>query len=144
MADRDVIDRAAELLEAAVTVVPARRKGWRTAYATRVSGPRAVGWMERLRPLMGVRRQRQIDAAMASHAPNPGLRLDDERATQALHRLAQGEAVRDVAARFGASVWCIYDLRLGRTHKHLPRPSVQGGDVLRGDQEGRREQDRAA
>jgi hypothetical protein len=80
--------------------------------------------MTLLRPLMGVRRQRQIDEAIASHAPNPALRLDDERATEALLRLAQGEPVREVAERFGASVWCIYDLRLGRTHKHLPRPAI--------------------
>ena len=127
MADRDVIERAAKLIEAGITVVPARREGWRTAYATRLSGPRAVRWMERLRPLMGVRRQRQIDEAIASHAPNPALRLDNERATEALLRLAQGESVRQVAKRFGASVWCIYDLRLGRTHRHLPRPATQNG-----------------
>jgi hypothetical protein len=30
--------------------------------------------------------------------------------------------VREVARRYGVSVWCIYDLRSGRTHKHLARP----------------------
>jgi hypothetical protein len=127
MADRDVVDRAAELLHAAVTVIPARREGWRTAYATRVSGGRAVQWMRQLRPLMGHRRQEQIDRAIASHAPDPTRRLDDERAAEALLRLARGESVREVAERFNASVWCIYDLRLGRTHKHLPRPADQPG-----------------
>jgi hypothetical protein len=32
--------------------------------------------------------------------------------------------VRRVAERFGASIWCIYDLRLGRTHTHLERPAA--------------------
>jgi transposase len=47
--------------------------------------------------------------------------LGDERAAEALARLAGGESVREVAERFGTSVWCIYDLQLGRTHTHLSR-----------------------
>jgi hypothetical protein len=61
MADRDIVDRAAELLDCAVSMIPARRNGWRDAYCVRVRGPRAVEWMRRLRPLMGHRRQTQID-----------------------------------------------------------------------------------
>jgi hypothetical protein len=76
-------------------------------------------WMQRLRPLMGERRRGQIDRAVASYAPDPRRLLDDERATEALFRLANGESVRQVAERFGTSIWCIYDLRLGRTHRHL-------------------------
>jgi hypothetical protein len=119
MFDRDIIQRAGALLGVAVTVVPSRREGWKTAYCVRVRGARAVLWMQRLRPLMGERRQRQIDRAMASHGPDPRRLLDDERASEALFRLANGESVRQVAERFGTSIWCIYDLRLGRTHGHL-------------------------
>jgi hypothetical protein len=77
--------------------------------------------MERLRPLMGIRRPEQIDRAIASHGPDPRQLLNDERAEEALARLARGESVRQVAERFGTSIWCIYDLRLGRTHAHLSR-----------------------
>jgi hypothetical protein len=128
MADRDVVDRAAALLECAVTIVPARREGWRTAYSARVRGARAVAWMKRLRPLLGSRRQEQIDRALACHGHDPTRLLDDERATDALKRLSRGESVRQVAERFGTSIWCIYDLRLGRTHRHLPRAPDRGGD----------------
>jgi hypothetical protein len=124
MADRDIVDRVAALLECAVTVVPARRDGWRTAYSTRVGGPRAVEWMRRLRPLMGSRRQKQIDRAVACYAPDPTRLLDDTRAVEALALLARGDSVRQVAERFGTSVWCIYDLRLGRTHRHIRRPDA--------------------
>ena len=124
MVDRDIVERAGALLGAAVTVVPSRREGWKTAYCVRVRGARAVLWMQRLRPLMGTRRQAQIDRAIASYAPDPRRRLDDERATEALGRLARGESVREVAERFGTSIWCIYDLRLGRTHAHLARPEA--------------------
>jgi hypothetical protein len=121
MADRDIIDRAAVLLDCAVSVVPARREGWRTAYCVSVRGPRAVEWMRGLRPLMGYRRQAQIDRAVACYAPDPTRHLDDERAAAALKRLARGESVREVAERFGTSIWCIYDLRSGRTHRHIAR-----------------------
>jgi len=80
--------------------------------------------MTRLRPLMGIRRREQIDRAVASYAPDPRRLLDDDRAADALARLARGESVRQVAARFGTSIWCIYDLRLGRTHTHLERPQA--------------------
>jgi hypothetical protein len=124
MADRDIVDRAGALLGSAVWVVPSRRAGWRTAYTVRVRGARGVLWMQRLRPLMGTRRQAQIDRAIASHGPDPRRLLDDERATEALARLANGESVRRVAERFGTSIWCIYDLRLGRTHAHLARSAA--------------------
>lgn len=124
MADRDIVDRAAVLLDCAVGMIPARRDGWRDAYCVRVRGPRAVEWMRRLRPLMGHRRQGQIDRAIACYAPDPTRHLDDERAAAALERLAGGESVKEVAQQFGTSVWCIYDLRLGRTHKHLKRPKA--------------------
>jgi hypothetical protein len=79
--------------------------------------------MERLRPLMGERRQLQIERAIACYAPDPTRHLDDRRAAQALEDLSRGDSVREVAERFGTTIWCIYDLRSGRTHKHLPRPS---------------------
>jgi hypothetical protein len=126
MVDRDIVERAAALLGVAVTVVPSRRDGWRTAYGARVRGSRAVLWMRRLHPLMGARRRAQIERAVASHGPDPRRRLDDASAVEALAHLANGESVRAVAERFGTSVWCIYDLRLGRTHAHLPRPDGVG------------------
>jgi hypothetical protein len=119
MVDRDVVERAGTLL--GVTVVPSRREGWKTAYCVRVRGSRAVLWMKRLRPLMGARRRDQIDRAVASYGPDPRRLLDDERASEALARLARGESVRQVATRLGTSIWCIYDLRLGRTHTHISR-----------------------
>jgi hypothetical protein len=122
MTDRDVVERAAAMLDSAVMVVAPRRAHWKTTYAVRLSGSRAVVWMLRLRSLMGTRRREQIDRAIASYAPDPRRVLDDARAADALKRLAEGESVRQVAERFGTSIWSIYDLRLGRTYQHLPRP----------------------
>jgi hypothetical protein len=122
MTDRDVVERAASMLEAGVMKVRPRKKHWKMTYAVRVRGPRAVVWMKRLRPLMGERRRAQIDRAIASYAPDPRRVMNDSAATEALRRLADGESVKEVAERFGTSIWSIYDLRLGRTYAHLPRP----------------------
>jgi hypothetical protein len=122
MVDRDVVERAGSLLEAGVQVIRSRRQNWRTAYSVRVRGMRAVLWMKRLRPLMGARRQAQIDRALASYAPDPRRVMNEERAAAALRALGAGESVKTVAERFGTSIWSIYDLRRGRTYAHLPRP----------------------
>ncbi|MEA2364782.1 MAG: hypothetical protein QOI32_294 [Thermoleophilaceae bacterium] len=71
---------------------------------------------------MGERRRLQIDRAIASYAPDPRRLLNETRAARALSMLAKGSSVRDVAEQLGTSIWCIYDLRLGRTHAQLPRP----------------------
>ena len=123
MVDRDVIERAGSILQASVYAVPSRRENWKDAYGVRVRGMRAVLWMQRLRPLMGARRQEQIDRAMASYEPDPRRVMDDTRAAAALRALAAGESVKQVAERFGTSIWSIYDLRLGRTYPHLKRPA---------------------
>jgi hypothetical protein len=98
-----------------------------TSYQVRVRGGSAVRWTAitgmrgLLRPLMGSRRRAQIDRALACYAPRPVALLDDATARAALEELAAGAKVKTVAARLGVSIWCIYDLRLGRTFKHLER-----------------------
>ncbi len=121
MTDEDVMARLGRIFDRKVQRVRPRSDRWKTSYQLRVQGSAAVRWMILLRPLMGTRRQAQIDRALACYAPRPAALLDDESARAALHALATGMTVKDVAARFGVSVWCIYDLRLGRTFAHLDR-----------------------
>jgi hypothetical protein len=121
MTDQDVMARVGRLFDRKVQLVRPRNRRWKTSYQLRVQGAAAVRWMTLLRPLMGTRRQTQIDRALACYAPRPVALLDDERARAALHALGAGMTVKDVAARFGVSVWCVYDLRLGRTFKHIDR-----------------------
>lgn len=122
MTDEDVVARVAGMFgrKAGCWHPPDAR--WQTIYISRVTGAKAVAWMLALRPLMGRRRQIQIDRAVASYEPNPVARLTDETATIALRSLASGWSVREVAELSGTSIWCIYDLRGCRTHKHLRRP----------------------
>lgn len=99
-----------------------RNDRWRATWIVRITGAKAVAWMTVLQPLMGDRRRQQIDRALASYEPRPTELFDDDAARRALDLLAAGSSVREVAEPFGTSVWCIYDLRGGRTRNHLPRP----------------------
>ena len=88
MTDQDVMARIGQIFERKVHVVRPRNVHWRTSYQVRVNGRAAVRWMTVLRPLMGLRRQAQIDRALASYAPRPVALLTDEAARAALHALA--------------------------------------------------------
>jgi hypothetical protein len=131
MTDKDVMARVGRIFDRKVQRVRPRNTRWKTSYQLRVQGAAAVRWMILLRPLLGARRQAQIDRALACYAPRPVALLDDEAARAALHALANGISVKEVAARFDVSVWCVYDLRLGRTFKHLDRERTVGAVAAR-------------
>jgi hypothetical protein len=122
MTDEDVIARVAAMFGRTVSCWQSPEVRWRPTYIVRITGSKAVAWMHALRPLMGSRRQQQIDHALASYDPRPTALLNEHTARDALRQLASGCSVRVVAEGFGTSIWCIYDLRAGRTYKHLPRP----------------------
>jgi hypothetical protein len=119
--DEDVVGRVGDLLGRKIYASHPKRDGWKTTYQLRLVGSRAVAWMTALRPLMGRRRREQIDRALASYAPRDRRLLDDRAAQEAPDLLAGGWTIRAVAERFGTSVWCMYDLRLGRTPTSLRR-----------------------
>lgn len=122
MTDEDVVARVARMFGRKVGRWQSGNAREQPVFLVRITGAKAVAWMTALRPLMGERRRAQIDRAVASHAPTPTARLDEATAREALDLLSAGSTVREVAERFATSIWCIYDLRLGRTHKHIPRP----------------------
>jgi hypothetical protein len=121
MTDEDVIVRVGRIFGRKPYEARPRNPRWQASYQGRVTGGGAVRWMTLLRPLMGTRRQAQIDRALASYDPRPSAVLTDDTARAALRALASGESVKAVASHLRVSVWCIYDLRLGRTFKHLAR-----------------------
>ena len=136
MADRDVVERVARLLGTTVQPV-APQQAHRPTYVARLRGRRAVAWMRLLPTLMAARRRAQIARALASHGPDPRRLLDDRRATDALVRLAAGDSVADVADHLGVTVWSVYDLRAGRSYRHLDRELARlVGAVLRAEREG--------
>lgn len=66
MTDRDVIDKVASLFQTSTYIVRPNPKHplWKQCYSTRLTGGRAANLMQEIYPLMGVRRQCQIDIAL--------------------------------------------------------------------------------
>lgn len=99
MIDHDVISRVARLMGVSAVTVAPRKAEWSTAYVVRVRGARAVAWMNRLMPMLGLRRQAQIKRALACYAPKDRTVLTEGKGRQALAMLAAGLPVKRVAER---------------------------------------------
>jgi hypothetical protein len=69
MCEREVVERAACVLDTRVWFVPAGTEGWRPTYVAQIAGHRAAEWMRALRPYMGLRRTAAIDAALSAYRP---------------------------------------------------------------------------
>lgn len=112
MTDRDIIDRAARILQARVD--PMRSRGnpeWKPSYRITLAGERAASLMRLLRPLMGMRRQGQIDAALSARdlvLQRPGIEARRERNLEIARRIAAGENGPELAREFGVTHQNIY------------------------------------
>jgi hypothetical protein len=95
MTDSDVVERAAKLLGAASRHQhqPARyaEKGWKPVFIVGVRGARAVEVMRDLYPLMGQRRQAQIDRALATYTPPRQLQISEADARELARRYHAGD-----------------------------------------------------
>lgn len=60
MTDKDVVERAAKILGSKCHTQVWKTKGNKAVYRTNVHGPRAIGWMMTLHPLMASRRKARI------------------------------------------------------------------------------------
>ena len=119
MTDEDVILRLANLWGVTYGRVGEKRsvaRGWKTAWAVRLHGQRAVDLMKAIRPLMSRRRQGQIDKAISSHRPKGFVRrkISDEQAREIVKRFREGDSAQGLAAEFGITRCTVYDLNKGR------------------------------
>ncbi len=93
-------------------------KGWKQSYEAKMTGIRAIALMNALRPLMGTRRQTQIDNAIASYKGDQLHALSPERRAELQQRARSGENVLELAKEFGVSKSYSYYVRNG---EHEPR-----------------------
>lgn len=105
MTDRDIIERVAVLFGVGYVNESVKKEAhWKTSYQTMLRGSRAVTLMQLLRPFMGVRRQQQIDVAIASYKTDTTSRnrrkLSQEQVDEIRRRIAAGESAYRVAKEF--------------------------------------------
>ncbi len=109
MTDSDIIARIAKVFGVSFCKCRPQASHHRSSFRVSVSGRKAAMWMVRLRPLMGVRRQGQIDAALACHNPKV-TRLTPELRREIVRRFQAGEKAPAVAKEFGIAREYVYRL----------------------------------
>ena len=124
MTDEDVIARIASLLEVGYhaahhTDKRAIERGWKQPYATKVSGERAVRLMKQLRPLMGQRRQSEIDRAVASYQGDRRKVVTPEQIEEIRERIHNGESPLKLAKEYKISKSLAYMIKDGYEHRRV-------------------------
>jgi hypothetical protein len=104
MTDEDVVARVANLVGVRHRPVKNRNPGvWKDSFLLQVRGGRAVELMTTLRPLMGARRQVQIDRALANYDPMGRYRHKQLPDAKELKRRNASKSMRALAEEFGCS-----------------------------------------
>lgn len=120
MTDRDVIERVARLWVSTVAVRPPQVSHHKESYVTSISCRRARDFMVLAHPLMGERRQAQIDRALAAHDPRLARRarkLSEEQVDELRRRHALGESGQKIAEEFGVSGTVVYRILRGEAYR---------------------------
>ncbi|MBI5932052.1 MAG: hypothetical protein HY862_22280 [Chloroflexi bacterium] len=125
--DQDIAQRVGDIFQVKV-MGPYTRKEWEVEYkpfyiVTKCSQP-AIKLMQQLRPMMGQRRQGQIDEAIASYVgksgPNhPNVKLTVEQVREIRRRLADGEKLRALAEAYGVDISLIWQIKARRAWKDI-------------------------
>lgn len=116
MTDEDVVSRVAGLFGVRYHKCKPQQSHHRVSYFAHLRGKRAVELMKCLRPLMGIRRQSQIDQAVAAYIEHPPWfqKITSEQAEEIEQRRAAGEKPNDLAIEFGVTKWTVYAIKQGR------------------------------
>jgi hypothetical protein len=126
MTDEDVIARVSKIFGMSYLATRLDREHMKPIYMTVLKVHKGVELMKQLRPLMGRRRQAQIDKAVASYTfseqfgsnhPNAKLHEDDIRVIR--NRLAAGETLTALAKEFGVDKGLVWQIKEGRRWKHV-------------------------
>lgn len=117
MTDRDVIARVAVLL--GVKYHKSLRASWKPIFCCLTRGQPAVDLMLKLRPLMGARRQHQINRAVRSFKVKRVCKLDARKVRAIRRRLTTNETIVSIASSFDVAHYTIRAIRDGVIYKHV-------------------------
>jgi hypothetical protein len=110
MTDRDVVARVAAIWGVAVVSGGKPRfEHYKPTFIAKISGSRGADWMLYLRPLMGERRQGQIDMALDGWV-SPRRRLHPQEKAELVESLRNGERAPSIAVRYGIKRESVYHI----------------------------------
>ena len=113
MTDEDVVRRAALVLETGCHRHPPRMPHHKEVFTLRVRGRRAVEVMTALHPLMGSRRQGQIEAALSARSLNTCRIPYDTEVSEMVAAKAAGASRHELAAKYGVTAKAVDKLVRG-------------------------------
>ena len=116
MTDADVVAHVASLWGVAYHEVRkglSRKMGWKPIYYVHLRGKRAADLMRRLQPLMGARRQSQMERALASYDPHKRSKLSPEKIIEIKAKLAEGHKHGEIAKLCGVDRSTISHIKAG-------------------------------
>jgi hypothetical protein len=127
MTDEDIIARVAACFGTKYQFYRAKKAHHKDSYIARLKGSRAIEMMKLLYPLMGKRRQAQIDRAINAMIKvpsnqginHPSSKLNDDKIREIRQRLSSGEHPQDICQDYGVSMDAIRDIKRGRTWLHV-------------------------
>jgi len=121
MCDEDVIARVADLFgvkyQESKRKKTGRRKSHKKAWVVALKGTRARLLMQQLRPLMGKRRQQQIDKALASYDPTLTRKKLGPKEVRKIRQLLDEKNLthQEIANRFGVTRSHVSHIKRGTT-----------------------------
>lgn len=119
MNDEDIIARVAQLFSVNYRLVHARNERHQNHYFVKIKGSRAVDWMKRLYPLLGQRRQAQIDRAISGYTKFVRGKLNEEDVRSIKRRLVNGETPYRIGKDYAVDHHVIERIREGKTWGHI-------------------------
>lgn len=127
MTDEDIIARVSEIVAVPYNALASRSEDHKNVYRVMIRSAQAIEVMKRLYPLMGKRRQGQIDRVIQSYRDTPhnqgdknaNAKISDVQAREIKLRLQNRESVDVIAADFNVSVSLVREIKAGRTWRHI-------------------------
>lgn len=121
--DEDVIQKVASLWGVKYHEIREKRRDekphWKTAYVIRLRGYKAVELMKSLRPLMGIRRQQQIDKALAAYSGS-FFKLTDNIVRKIKYDLRKGKYTQlQIAKKYGICRETVNKINTGKAKKWI-------------------------
>lgn len=114
MTDEDIVKRIANLFDVKYHNSKRGPEHHKRVYSVRLTGRRAVAFMQLLKPLMGIRRQVQIDKALNSYNRHPRYKLIESDISSIKDRLTKGETHASIAKSFNIDRSTVTAINAGR------------------------------
>lgn len=132
MTDKDIVEKVAAMFQAKYygPYRPDRKNPestYKSYYIVWSFGKKSIDLMQQLKPLMGQRRQTQINAVIEGYAPlpqtfgesHPHAKLTDEKVSNIKRRLAEGAKLTRLAAEYEVDQGLIWQIKAGRIWRHV-------------------------